>query len=334
MYDMHYDLLTILYYNLKKNNPKSNIKKLTEDLINMYEGNIKGGIINLYFMSEEEMEDELGITKDELTDVKKMLNQSIKYLKSFQECNIIPKDIDYIYSVEGCDFLTSEKDLVELYNLGVRSIIPVWNTENKFGSGNRTNKGLTEMGVKLIEKAIELGIIIDISHANEKTFFDIMEVIKKNGDKNINLMASHSNVRTLCDRQRNLTDEQLTTLKDNGGYIGLFTNGNFISLNNREIPYEKRLENFIKHLKYLIEVIGFSTKKIIISTDDMNFNPDPSYHHLETYPIQDIANKLRESITKEFGNEIAEDILINNSKKLINNVKNNIYTNDKTELRK
>lgn len=332
MYDMHYDLLTILYYNLKQYNPKANIEKLIKDLIDMYQGNIRGGIINLYFMSEDEMKKELGITSEETKDVIEMFKQSIRYLKGFQECEIIPNDVDYIYSIEGCDFLNDETDLETLYELGLRSIIPVWNNESKFGSGYKSDKGLTEMGVKLIEKAIELGIIIDISHANEQTFFDIIKVIEKNKDKKINLIASHSNVKTLCDRKRNLTDEQLKTLKEYDGYIGLFTNGNFISMDNKNLTYDERLKNFMTHLKYLIEIIGFSTKRIIISTDDMNFNPDPSYHHLETYPIKDLAKKLREAITNEYGSEVAEDILVNNSKNLIQRVKNNTFIDNQKKI--
>ena len=75
MYDMHYDLLTILYYNLKLNNPKANKKKLISDLFKLRM--IKGGIINLYFMSEDEMFAELGITKEETNDVINMFKTSI-----------------------------------------------------------------------------------------------------------------------------------------------------------------------------------------------------------------------------------------------------------------
>lgn len=321
MYDMHYDLLTILYYNLKKNNKKANISKLINDLNNMYQGNIHGGIINLYFMSEKEMLDELGITKEEIKDVLNMFKQSIKHLKEFQNYNIIPKNIDYIYGIEGCDYLNNENDLEILYDLGLRSIIPVWNNENKFGSGYKTKNGLTSLGKKLIKKAIELGIIIDVSHSNEKTFFDIIKVIEQNQDKKINLIASHSNVRKLCDRQRNLTDEQLITLKDHNGYIGLFTNGNFISKENKTLTYEERLKIFLNHLKYIIEIINFSTKKIIISTDDMNFNPDNSYHNSETYPLSEIAKRLHFEITNMYSTQIADDILINNAKNLISKVK-------------
>lgn len=317
MYDMHYDLLTILYQNLKEDNQKTN-NKLINDLVLMYKS-IKGGIINLYFMSKKEMFDELGITEDEINNVTQMFKQSIEYLGNLIECSIIPKNIDYIYGIEGCDFLKDEKELETLYKLGLRSIIPVWNNENKFGSGNKTKKGLTELGVKLIEKAIELGIIIDVSHANEKTFYDIINIVKQN--KNVNLIASHSNVRSLCDRERNLTDEQLKALRDCDGYIGLFTNGNFVSKDNRNLTYNERLKNFMKHLEYIIKVINFSTKRIIISTDDMNLNPNSSYHHLETWPLPNLFEKLHFEIASQYGEKIANDILINNSKELITKVK-------------
>jgi len=320
MYDMHYDLLTILYYNLKSNS-KSNQDKLINLLIKLYCSKIKGGIINLYFMNEEEMFEELGITKEETNDVITMFRTSIEYLEKYKRCGLISTNIDYIYGIEGCDYLDNIDDLETLYKLGLRAIIPVWNNQNKFGSGAKTNKGLTNLGIKLIEKAIELGIIIDVSHANEKTFYDIINVIEKSNHKNINLIASHSNVRTLCDRDRNLTDEQLIALKEHNGYIGLFTNGNFVSINNKNIDYNERVKNFLKHLKYIIEVIQFDTKKIMISTDDMNYHPEPKYHNLETYPLSQIYQKLYIEIYNQYGEIIANDILINNSKELIMKVK-------------
>lgn len=329
MYDMHYDLLTILYFNFKDGNALSNRKKVIEDCSKIYNNNILGGLVNLYFMSEKEMKDELEIEKEELYDVVKMFKKSIEYLNSFKESNIIPMDIKFLYSVEGCDYLKSEEELEELYELGLRSILPVWNENNKFGSGNRSDFGLTNVGVNLIKKAIDLGIIIDVSHANPKTFDDIIEVIKeeKENGKNPIVIASHSNVRTLCDVKRNLTDEQLIKLKEVDGYIGLFVNGNFLSLDNEQIDYPQRQDNFVKHLNYVMDVIGFSEDRILLSSDDMNFNPDSSYHNLEAFNLftisDDIRTKLRENFTEDFIDKVmifnAEDIIakINRKSKVL-----------------
>lgn len=330
MYDMHYDLLTILYYNFKENNIKANKQKVLKDCEMIYKNNnILGGIINLYFMSETEMEEELGINKQELYQVIPMFKRSINLLKLLKYSEVIPKNIDFIYSIEGCDYFESENDLEELYDLGLRSILPVWNEKNKFGSGNRSEDGLTELGKRLIIKAIDLGIIIDVSHANSQTFNDILDVIEEeqqNG-KDIIVIASHSNVRMLCDRKRNLTDQQLVRLKNIGGYIGLFENGNFLSLDNENITYEERQQNFIKHMDYIKNKIGFSEDKIFISSDDMNFNPDLSYHNLEAFPISQISNDLRRLLNNNYTSDFVDKVMIENAKKLIQKV------NDKTNFK-
>jgi len=319
MYDMHYDLLTILYMN-NTNNKFANKNKLIEDLKKMYNNNIIGGIINLYFMNEKEMLDELDITKKEL-NVNEMFRKSIQILNNYKDKNIIPKNIDYIYGIEGCDYIENIEDLDYLYKLGLRSIIPVWNNKNKYGSGFKSDIGLTKEGINLIKKAIDLGIIIDVSHANEKTFDDILNVIneERKKDKKIYLIASHSNLKTLCNRERNLTDEQILKLKQTDGYIGLFTNSNFTSL-NRNLSYKQRRTNFINHLKYLIEVLKFDYKKIIISTDDMNFSPDINDHNLETYKLENIYSLIRKDIENNFSKEIADAVLVENSKNLIKQI--------------
>ena len=316
MYDMHYDLLTILYYNFKKNNKYANISKLINDCKKIYSNNIRGGIVNLYFMSSDEMYNEIGITLDDLRDIKLMFKKSLLYLEKLKYLDIIPKDIDFLYSIEGCDFLDSASDLEELYEYGLRAILPVWNNKNKFASGSRSDSGITNMGVELINKALDLGIIVDVSHANKKSFHDILDVIEKYND--YTLLASHSNVRKLCNRDRNLDDDELMRLRDMKGYISLFTNSNFLSLDNKKMNYRKRQKMYIKHLDYLIDKIGFPIDKILIATDDMNFHPSSIYHNAEAFPIESIFRDLYMIISDYYDEYLASNILIDNPKKLIN----------------
>lgn len=309
MYDMHYDLLTILYcvFNKKINFNLEDIKKI-------YDNNVIGGIVNLYFMSKQEMKEQLNI---EYFNVTKMFKESIEYLEVLKQNNIIPKDINFIYSIEGCDYLNDILELEYLYKLGLRSILPVWNEENKFGSGIRSDKGLTELGKELIKKAIDLNMIIDVSHANEKTFDDILDIIEKENYSNI--IVSHSNVKSLCDNKRNLSDEQLNRLKKLGGYIGLVGYVNFVSLDNENMNYQEKQENFIKHLKYLIDVIKFPINKIFISSDDMSWNN--KFYNKDVFNIFKIKEELFKLIEKNYSKEIANLILIENPKKLIEKVK-------------
>ena len=320
MYDMHYDLLTILYYNFKKNNRRADIFKLFNDCCKIYsDNNIIGGIVNLYFMSSDEMYREIGITSGDLLDVKLMFKKSISYLEFLKDINIIPKNTSFLYSIEGCDYLNSCLDLEELYEYGLRAILPVWNNKNKFASGLRSDSGITSMGVELVNKALELGIAIDVSHANKKSFHDFLDIVERYS--NYTLLASHSNVRKICNRSRNLDDDELVRLREMNGYIGLFTNSNFLSLDNKKMNYNERQEMYIRHLDYLINKIGVSVDRILVSTDDMNFHPDCVYHNIEAFPIECISRDLHKVISNYYDEELAYKIMVDNPRRLINKVK-------------
>ena len=328
MYDCHYDLLTILYFRMKNGNKYKDINKLIKDLKAIYhKDNIKGGIINLYFMSKQEMKEELDINESEL-DVCKMLEISLNNLNILKETGIIPYDTDFLYSIEGSDYIKNLNELEKLYEMGVKSILPVWNEENKYGSGNRSDKGLTLEGKEFIKKAIDLGMIIDVSHANEKTFFDIMDLVEKEKSlgKNPIVIASHSNVRNLCDITRNLTDEELIRLKEVGGYIGLLVHAGFINKNHKKLSFEEKGECFVKHLKYVKEKIGFDDDKIMISTDNMNFNPDPDYHGLEAIRIESVNKDLRDLLSNYFDEDFINKVMYSNVKELFDRVR---YFKDK-----
>jgi len=324
MYDMHYDLLTILYFNFVENNKFSNSLKCINDIKKIYSSNnIKGGIINLYFMSEEEMKNELDIDKEKICDVITMFRESIKILSYFKYRNIIPNNIDFIYSIEGCDYIKSVDELIILYYLGLRAILPVWNNENIYGSGFKSDKGLTQKGEELIKKAIELGIIIDLSHANSNTFDGIIDVVVSEQQKGKNpiVIASHSNCKSLCDRQRNLTDKQLIKLRDIGGTIGLFSNSKFLSTDFVETTYIERQKSFLKHIKYVLN-LGFPVDKIVLSTDDMNFSPDSSYHGNESFHLDNIKNEIHRLLSQEFSEKDVKKLMYKNAKQIFDRVRN------------
>lgn len=323
MYDMHYDLLTILYFNLFKQSIYSNPLKCINDIKNIYSlDNIRGGIINLYFMSEKEMKDELDIDKEELYDVVTMFKNSIKCLSYLKEQKIIPPSTDFLYSIEGCDYINNLSQIEELYTLGLRSIMPVWNNENIYGSGIKTDKGLTLKGKELIKKAIDLGIIIDLSHANSKTYDDIINIIieeQANG-KNTIVIASHSNCKSLCDRKRNLTDEQLLKLRDVGGTIGLFSNSKFLSTDFVENTYVEKQKMYLEHIKHVIK-LGFPVDKIVLSTDDMNFSKDITYHGNESFNLDKINHETYNLLNKDFSEENVKKLMYKNAKNIFDKVR-------------
>jgi membrane dipeptidase len=84
------------------------------------------------------------------------------------------------------------------------------------------HKGLTDLGIKIVERMNELGMLIDVSHNGEQTFWDVIKYTKKP------IIASHSSVWTLCPHRRNLKDDQIKAIAKNGGVIHINFYAGFI----------------------------------------------------------------------------------------------------------
>ena len=254
MFDAHYDLLTILYCCYLKED-FSYVEKLQSELCDVH-----SLIANLYFMSRDEMREELHIEDINVVEMFRISTSLFK--KYFGDKNVL-------FSIEGCDYIRDEVELEELYNLGLRNILLVWNNESKYGSGNRSDKGLTVLGEKFIKKAVSLGISIDLSHMNKNTFWDTIRLLNnlKNDGYDVKVLASHSNSYSLCSNKRNLDDSQIKAIGELSGKIGLVSYGPFI--NEKEIDLEK---NYLNHIKYIENIIGIDN--VMIATDNMEFATD------------------------------------------------------------
>ena len=312
MIDLHFDLLTKLYMSYLEND----FTFIEEFVKNFNQDNVNGVIANLCFMSKEEMKNEY---HEKYFDEKVSVIEMFKIVKILLD-KYLPNDICVIMSIEGCDYVNIE-DLDILYELGLRSILPVWNEENKFGSGNRTDKGLTEEGKKFITRAIELGIGIDLSHANKNTFDGIIEIasnLKEIGLEPI-VYASHSNVYSLCDRDRNLTDEQLLKIKNLDGIVGLFSHRNFIYKNSLQNKIDNNLvmDKYLEHIRYLENLFG-GLDNIAVSTDDMTFcgDKDPEYYECPIFNYSTIRHDLYNKFKEQYNDDEIYQILEGNSRKL------------------
>lgn len=326
MFDTHYDLLTKLYISYKRND-----FSYIENLIKNYNfDNVRGLIANLCFMSIDEMQEEYDINYyhngDSVIDIFKISTELLlKY---------IPDNIMVLTSIEGCDFLNDENDLVALKELGLNAILPVWNNKNKFGSGNRSCEGLTLAGERLISKAVELNIGIDLSHANRKTFWDIINYIKNN-NLSANIYASHSNVRSLCNRDRNLDDEQIKAINDLGGFVSVMSNSGFVvygGYSEREKrvgtpDYEKYIEylkyQYIKHIIHIHKLTG-NIESICVSTDNMSFCELDDYKETDIFNYEVIASDLKKRLLQYYTEEEVNKIMHDNAVKHLSKINNKI----------
>lgn len=136
MFDLHYDLLTYIYIN------RNDIRKIKKHCNNIFRDNLTGGIFNLFYMSKQEMKEELNVEVKEINIIK-----NLKDVKNIiEENNLLPPNIKYIFGIEGLDYLQNIEDINILYDLGVRSVNPVWNNENKFGGGIRSKIRTYQLG--------------------------------------------------------------------------------------------------------------------------------------------------------------------------------------------
>lgn len=298
MFDCHYDLLTYIYMN------KDNLQEVKKYLKRIFKDNITGGIFNLFYMSYHEMENELGIKKDNTNIIENLEEVN----KTIEKNNLIPGNIKYVYGIEGLDYLKEIKDIDRLYELGLRSVNIVWSNDNKFGGGARGNKkrGLTILGKELVEKLVDKKIAIDLSHANEKTFYDIIELCNylKNDGKNPIVFASHSNVKAICNHPRNLSDDQIRKIKELNGIIGVVGVKPFCinekTFNNNKKKYYNA---YIEHIKYISTLLG-GVDNIAVSTDDMTYYKTKNYKHFNVFKQENIKKELKKLL---FSNEFTED---------------------------
>ena len=298
MIDNHFDLLTIAYISYLKND----YTYLEKIKYYFNKNNVIGVIANLYFMSIEEMREELDINYyNPFVSVVNMFKISKNILEEY-----LP-NTNILYSIEGCDYVNIE-DLEKLYSLGLRSIILVWNNKNKYGSGNRSDIGLTKLGKEFIKKAIDLNIGIDLSHANEKTFNDIIDIIKSY-EKKVICYASHSNSRKLCDNKRNLTDEQLYKIKEVNGLVGVVSYKKFIGNNT-----------YLDHIIHIESIVGIDN--VILSSDDMSFyNYLGHYNNNQLFDYSNICKNILRILLLQYDLEKCYNILRRNSEKFFNELR-------------
>ncbi|WP_462351221.1 dipeptidase [Fusobacterium varium] len=216
------------------------------------DGNIMGGIFIAYL-------DENAV--DEEKEMMWMINSTIHEIKKNEELyniiknsgdfnkGIINEKLNVLMGIEGLRAIKKNLDWLDtFYQLGFRHASLTWNEENDLGTGAKgnENRGITETGKAAIKKMNELGMIVDVSHANEKTFWDIYEV----SDKPI--IASHSNARKLCDHVRNLTDEQIKAIAESGGLVGAVAYKGFVDLEKEK----QTIERYVDHIDYIVSLAG------------------------------------------------------------------------------
>ena len=205
-------------------------------------------------------------------------NPMMKHIKSWEDLDDLKDgEIGAVLTLEGADAFGNDlMKLRQLYRLGVLSIGMTWNNANLCadGAGEPRGGGLTLLGKEVVKLNNKHRVLTDVSHATEKGFWDIVDLSDYP-------FASHSNARALCDHPRNLYDEQVKGMFDQGGYIHVVFNPPFII----EDGENASISDLIKHIDHLCSLggekqIGFGSDFDGISTYVEDLNHAGEYQNL------------------------------------------------------
>lgn len=194
-----------------------------------------------------------------------------------------------------------------LYELGVRAMTLTWSNRNDIADGineEATGSGLTLFGKQVVAEMNRLGMLVDVSHISTAGFWSVIETSTKP------IIATHSNAKSLCAHPRNLNDEQIKALAQNGGLAGITFAGQFLEEDWRNAC----IESVYKHIHYMLNLIG--------NDDHIGFGSDFDGISHPPYNIQGVQDykPLIEYLSKYYSDETINKITHQNVINLLQKV--------------
>lgn len=263
VFNGHSDLLTDLHYRRQAGETNVFDSYYAEDFL---KGNVRGAIFVIW--TDEAHQDDYkswvnGMLETAMAEFEE--SQYLQQVRSMEEYDKAIEDgkIAVFLGMEGLAAVAEDpkryEELVKVY--GVRHSGLTWNEKNPLASGVPEEGGLTDAGkerVKLIEK---LGVVLDVSHLNDDSFWDLIRTAEGP------VVATHSNARALASHRRNLKDDMMLAIKETGGLIGLNAATDFIS----DDEDKQDLAHLVKMLEYMVGVVGID--HVAFGFDFMDFLP-------------------------------------------------------------
>lgn len=258
--DGHIDTLMSIASKKRKFSERSEIGQC--DYPRMREGNVQAALFAIYPARTKR-----NILKG-LDDWFQMVNDPVNKLhqvKTVEDFKLAQQQekIGAVLHFEGAGGIDKDFHLLRIsYQLGLRTLGLSWANVNRFVTGvlfqdKQRERGLTELGISLVEETQRLGITIDVSHLNDLSFWDVIKYSKKP------LMATHSNSRAINSHLRNLTDNQIRAIQETGGTVGI----NFgIWMTEPGIPLSRNedigFDAYKQHIDHIVEVADMNTVAI------------------------------------------------------------------------
>ena len=170
--------------------------------------------------------------------------------------------------------------------------------------GEHTHNGVSAFGREVIHEMNRLGIMVDLSHAAEKSFYDALELSATP------IVCSHSSCRALCDHPRNLTDDQMRALAQRGGVMQVTLYHGFLVKNG-----EATIEDAMRHLDHAISIMGID--HVGLGTD---FDGDGGIRGMAN--SSELLNYTRELLKRHYSEEDIQKLWGGNFLRVMNEVQN------------
>ena len=178
------------------------------------------------------------------------INRLLSCLKRQKE--LFPDFFRYcqpILTVEGGAALGGKLENINwLRENGVRAITLTWNGENELAGGVMSDAGFSDFGKKAVGQMEKCGIIADVSHLNERSFYELCAFAGQP------FIATHSASKTICGNRRNLTDEQFLQIRERGGIVGIVMCDKFLRDGENA-----GFEDILKHVDHFLSLGGENT---------------------------------------------------------------------------
>jgi membrane dipeptidase len=184
-------------------------------------------------------------------------------VESRKKQNHLP--IGYILSLEGADSIVTLKHLERSYEDGLRALGPAHYGPGRYANGTDSEGGLTPQGRDLLKEMQRLGIILDVTHLCDETFWDALDVY--DGP----LWASHQNCRVLAPWNRQFADDQIKAVIERGGVLGMAFDAIMMvpgwrHLHSKARDFNLKIERICDHIDHICQIAG-NARHVGIGTD-------------------------------------------------------------------
>ncbi|MBC2837878.1 dipeptidase [Robiginitalea sp. SC105] len=202
--------------------------------------------------------------------------------------------IGYVLSLEGADSIVEPRLLQRSWDMGLRILGPAHYGPGTYARGTHAKGGLGAQGRELLQEMDRLGMILDVTHLSDESFWEALECFKGP------VWASHSNSRTLVPDQRQFSDEQFRALLTRGAVIGTALDAwmlvpGWIKRESHPDTTDVRLKHVADHIQYLCDLAG-NTRHAALGTDlDGGFGREQGPSDLDTIAdLQQLVPLLEE----------------------------------------